>query len=202
MKNQRVRLPARLILVSAMTLFCTALFADDDDDDSDRDKRDKRAKTLIEYRVVGYTAPTDGAIQRVDPMLNGVAAMHSLCAEVDPNARASFSNEAIRSPAIEGVPATAWVIPARTEVLFIPDATQATNDWLAVDGVSGVATTKFGFGNPESAIGGAVCDGYQSASNIRSGLVIETASGRVLKGNCEESTPIACSAPVKVPISP
>ncbi len=46
MKNKRIRLPVRLILVSAMTLFCTALFADDDDSD-------KRAKMLTEYRVGG-----------------------------------------------------------------------------------------------------------------------------------------------------
>jgi hypothetical protein len=151
---------------------------------------------------VGYTAATDGAIETADASLTGVAAMHSLCAEVDPNARASFSNEAIRSPAVEGAPEFAWVIPARTEVMFIPDATQTTNDWIAVDGVSGVATTKFGFGDPQSAIGGAVCEGYKSNSNIRSGLVIETESGRVLKGNCEDSVPIACSAPVAVRFSP
>ena len=54
MKNKRIRLPVRLILVSAMTLFCTALFADDDDSDSDR-----RAKMLTEYRVVGFR-PGDG----------------------------------------------------------------------------------------------------------------------------------------------
>jgi hypothetical protein len=35
-----------------MTLFCTALFADDDDSD-------KRAKMLTEYRVVGFR-PGDG----------------------------------------------------------------------------------------------------------------------------------------------
>ena len=177
-----------------MTLFCTALFAAPP-------AKKIIAQTLIEYHVVGYTAPTDGAIQRVDPVLTGVAAMHSLCAEVDPNARASFSNEAIRSPAAAAAPTTAWVLPAQTEVMFLPDATNPTADWVAVDGVSGIATTKFPFGDPQSAIGGALCEGYQSTSNIRSGLVVDTASGRVLKGNCESSRPIACSAPVAVPIS-
>jgi hypothetical protein len=180
-----------------MTLFCTALFADDDDSNSD-----ERAKTLIEYRVVGYTAATNGAIQRVDPLLTGVAAMHSLCAEVDPNARAAFSDEAIRTPFVEGAPKFAWVVPARTEVMRVADATTINNDWIAVDGVSGVETTKFGFANPQSAIGRALCEGYQSNSRIRSGLVIGTESGRILKGDCDESMPIACSAPVVVPISP
>ena len=39
------------------------------------------AQSLIEYRVIGFTASTDGAIQSTDGLLEGVAAMHSLCAD-------------------------------------------------------------------------------------------------------------------------
>ena len=194
MKNKRIRFAVRLILVSGMTLFCTALFAQ-------TPPVNTAPRTLTEYRVVGYTAATDGAIQTADASLTGVAAMHSLCADVDPNARAAFSDEAIRSPAVEGAPAAAWIIPARTEVLFRPDVIDS-RDWIAVDGVSGVLITGGVFGNPQPAIAAAACLGYTSNISYRAGLILEPASGRVLNQTCNNSVPIACSAPIVVPISP
>ena len=160
------------------------------------------AQSLIEYRVIGYTAnPTDGSIVKVDQSLSGVPAMHALCAEVAPNARASFSDEAIRSPFVEGAPTSAWVIPARIEVMFRPDATSVLRDWTALDGGTGTTISQEQ-PTPLRARGQAACHGYTQADPLAVGLVFKPGDGSVSRSGCAGFSFVACSAPVEVPISP
>ena len=162
------------------------------------------AQSLTEYRVVGFTAPTDGFIETVDQSLSGIGAMHSLCAEVASNARAAFSDEAMRSPPIVGGPFVAWVIPSQPQLVFRPDAASAPFDWIAVDQASGAGAENGDAGlqvNPESAIAVFACSWYQNNSTSEIGFVWN-GQGRITGSLCSIAKPIACSAPVAVPISP
>ena len=162
------------------------------------------AQTITEYRVVGFTAATDGDI--TDGSLRGVAAMHSLCAAVDPSWRAAFSDEARRSPAPDLTAVTlgteVWIIPTQPVPRFHPDAPVSTFDWIAIDHASGVILSDF-HNNLQTAISSAVCAGYGNASGTLLGLGWVPHSGKIVGGlSCNFPHPIACSAPVEVPISP
>ena len=215
MNKQPCGLIARLLLLSVITLACTTLLAapkkvevvntpdvnvinDANSPVSVTIQGDEQ--TLVEYRIVGYTTSTfGGPIKTDNDMVVSYAAMHKLCAnEVAPNARAAFSAEAVRH--VEVLPpvavVAAWVIPSSLEVVYRPDSA----DWIAWDPTTGLT---LGSGaTPGEALGTAQCFRHEGQDSSVVGINLGH-NGRLTVHRCEVGeVPIACSAPVAIPISP
>ena len=150
------------------------------------DTVDNEPQSLLEHRVIGYTTTRSTGYIEADsafgPML-GFAAMHELCTQQVPGAtRAAFSHEALRPAApLFGQVEVAWVIPS-------PETYEYSNAG-AIDRVS--------------------CEWYAAApraadeeASFATGLAFSPFSGRIQTVSCEVALPVACSAPVAVPVMP
>ncbi|NIW25435.1 MAG: hypothetical protein GWN29_13210 [Gammaproteobacteria bacterium] len=145
---------------------------------------DNEPQGLVEFRIVGYTITRTAGLIEADSRfgpLTGYAAMHELCQQqVRGSARAAFSSEAVLPAApLVGQVDRAWIIPA---------------------------PSLFDYTDP-AAISRISCDWYETiGSSVReetpfsTGLVFAPASGRISNAICETALPVACSAPVAVPV--
>jgi len=150
-----------------------------------------------EYRLVGFTAPTTGEIS--DSQGSGLYAMHRICAkEVAPNARACFTNE-IQRPAHNTtfpVNLAAWVIPSKYVV------ERNSEGWIARDEGSGrVGESAISRTGAKAILN---CVSYTSDSSTFGQLSLNGTvmfdSGGMGASSCTLSNPIACCAPVAIPV--
>ena len=166
--------------------------------------RKSMTEDVVEYRIVGVTRPTAGRVTYQDEngrQWIGYSAMHKLCeVDVAPNARAAFSEDVLRYD-LERPPFQMpyWFIPSRVAVVPFPDPSNPSSTlWAAVDEASGVA-----FGaepNPLFATFTLSCQNHYLSEPTQSGVVLE--HGPTIIASCNVPIPIACAAPVKIPVSP
>lgn len=151
---------------------------------------------LIEYRVVGFTTTLKSG-----DIYKGYSGMHRLCAEeVHPSARAAFSVEFIRSFIQPGdMPSVApWIIPTNPRPFYRPDLSEGDDhQWSASEEAGGRSAASSS--NPRLAMENALnCEFYSNKRFNRSGL-IGTSRG-VKTSACNIKRPIACAAPVAIPV--
>lgn len=164
------------------------------------------ARTIAEYRVVGFTTTkTTGDIETTDASganVLGYSAMHRLCqVEVAANSRAATTSEYLLTPQEPGDAPSAWLIPTEAVPLFVPDSSLENEDWVAYDPATQSNVTTRG-GNPGAALARLDCGGYTRGDNPNTGSVGSQIFGRVFHSPCSDPRPVACAAPVEVPVTP
>ena len=151
-------------------------------------------QTITEYRLVGVTpTPTTGGISSGPS--NGYKAMHELCHSQFTDSRACYASEASGPNTLPPGTPNAWVIRSR-DVGFVinPDA---TNPYEAIDAGSGI--TVFA-GSGRIAISNLDCNQYRLGDSGTTGQRVLIFSGGIESIPCDTPHPIACCAPVEVPI--
>ena len=179
------------------------------------------AESLTEFRWVGFTTTvTDGDIDTVSPEgpLSGHSAMNRLCAvEVASNARACTSAETAHSvmhapSVLPNQISGGWLIPVGITLIYdpvgLPTDSPPIPGWLAYENFSGQGPI---IANPQMQharreIG---CDGFNAVANSSSGKGYSGIAVRfigdphfILALNCTAEIPIACCAPVEIPVTP
>lgn len=173
-------------------------------DDVHAQPRKAATQDVVEYRVVGVTRPTVGRVEYEDESGGqwiGYGAMHKLCeVDVAPNARAAFSEDILRyNLERPPLPTSYWFIPSRTAAVPFQDPSDASSTlWAGVDEASGVAVGAGQF--PLAGIWALSCDAHFSSSDQQTGVAFDGRAGFI--ASCNVPLPIACAAPVKIPVSP
>lgn len=160
-------------------------------------------QTIVEYRLVGFTTEVVDGAPIFDVLLQGYPAMHKLCAdEFGPNARAATSED-VRRPlhATPPYPFETWIVPTGIVVLFDPTDPDPLEAWRASDSVS-QASVNAGDSGPREAAAAADCVQRNSSASVFWGVTHRPAFGRTESARCNTILPVACSAPVSVPVSP
>ena len=160
---------------------------------------------LIEYQVVGFTTTsTNGAPQAnggVGVTVLGVRAMNLLCkAEVAPNARAASVADYLRTRDMPAVPVgSAWLIASDTRVVFDPSLDHSVA-WIAFEaGAPGITGSS---SSPVGAMGRMTCGHFQDDSfPSRAPIIVAGTYESIAFGTCVAARPVACAAPVAVPVS-
>lgn len=141
-------------------------------------------QALVEYRIVGYTVTRSPGLIEADSavgQLVGYAAMHELCdQQVTGNARAAFSEEALRPAApLFGQVGAAWLIPSSSMYSYddAGEIAQTTCDWYTYE-------------EPPS----------DEEAVFNTGIAFLPSSGRIQPVSCTTALPVACSAPVAVSV--
>ena len=153
---------------------------------------------LVEYRIVGYTTTAVNGAPSAPGGLFGVPAMHALCAaEVAPNSRVAFTVEAARPGPVTAVP-LAWVLPTTLEL--VDDSGDFGDLWFIYE--PPFIHTVVGLDDSAGAVvQQAECEARTSGSVAERGAAFSPSFGMVF-ASCDTVLPIACSAPVAVPVSP
>ena len=156
----------------------------------------------IEYQVVGFTAVTDGSIEALAAdgrTVVGYAAMHRLCALIDPSWRAATTVEFLRSRNMpQGPRDEVWLIPTDPKLLHLPG--DPTGEWMAYDAT---LTNPYQTNSPAGALRGLSCYHHTNheSSSFTSGIVGSTTDQGIERSSCGAEHPVACAAPVAVPVS-
>lgn len=150
------------------------------------------ARTIVDFRYVGVSSTVDDGRFEFEGLV-GVAAMHRACqADYGSGARAASIRESLFRAAGEPV---AWIGPG--PIALFEDNVGAILPRDMESGFPvGLART-----NSSAAVSSAYCSSYRSADEARSGPTIEM-NGNVDAAACDDLLPVACSAPVVIPVAP
>ncbi len=155
----------------------------------------QNAPTIVEYRYVGLTTVQDSGLFELDGLF-GIAAMHKACANEYPGSRAASIPEAYFRN--DSDTRAAWLVP-QGPMIVTTNSPIATSPYSAVDAITGISVGFVaGSGECETcALAFAYCSQY--TSNTGRGP-ISLGDGRVEDIVCSSTLPVACSAPVAVPV--
>jgi hypothetical protein len=161
-------------------------------------------QTTVEYQVVGYTKSTDGLVEAIASdgrAIQGYAAMHRLCSGLGPSWRAATTAEFALSrniPPAPGVLHQAWVIPTEPVLLRTPG--ERGGAYTAYDAASSIAASAT---TPQVALGSLSCNHFTfNGFPGSSGVLGSSDDQKFSKSGCDYDFPVACAAPVAVPVVP
>ena len=181
------------ILIAAVVLLVSVNVLAKGGEDKPTEVVVQATNTIVEYRFVGVTVEErDGSFGYGG--LVGVSALHKLCAdEFGPGARASTISESqFRGDDGAG---QAWLAPGNTPMVI---AATGPATWAPHDAVTGDRVGN-SFSSGSAALGSAYCNSYSSASSNNSAPVSQSGAP-VVPGTCNSNRPVACSAPVDIPV--
>lgn len=157
------------------------------------------AQTIVEWRYVGLTAFEDDGRFEFGGLI-GIAAMNKACADetygFGPGARAASIAEALQRDDLSSEIRVGWVAPAGPMVTEPFGA-----DFYPVDASTGRHTGRAA-ATPFFAISGAYCARYQLSDTSFRGVATSGVDAHILVASCATTRPVACSAPVAIPVVP
>ena len=150
-------------------------------------------RTITEWRYIGLTQFEDTG-QFEFGGLNGVAAMNKVCAaEFGPGARAANIREAhFRDDEAQDA-RSGWLAPGE------PMIVAGEGLFYTMDAATGAYINAYGLPVEETAVERAYCDRYQAANPASTGPLVDS-NGVVGWTLCGQTLPVACSAPVSIPV--
>ena len=159
-------------------------------------------QTIIEWRYIGLTqTEDDGEFQYGG--LEGVGAMNKACAaEFGPSARAASIQEAFFRD--DGAVDTrrGWVAPSGPMIVarYASGGDPQGGPFVAKDAATGINVGQSSI-TDERALTVAYCIHYGSITLFDPlDSVSVTSNGRIFSEGCDSVLPVACSAPVSVPV--
>jgi hypothetical protein len=158
---------------------------------------------IVEYRYIGVTEFESNGLVEFGGLV-GIAAMNKVCnAEFGPSSRAASIAEAFWRDDPQDL-RKGWLVP-RGPMSFVKGTAIGTDFFAAIDSSSGVAVSAEG--NADAVTAGLLsyCGRYTQANEQGSVTTFGAATGgtgAVSGSLCDNIQPIACSAPVAIPISP
>ena len=155
------------------------------------------AQTIVEWRYVGHTRDPDA--KKTGDFeyggLRGIAAMNKACADEYPGARAATISEGLQMDSPAEFEAFSWLVPGGSMTAVL-----APNDYEAHDAATGpqVGIAKL---TAAEALVVAYCHRYTNGQSDKVAPILASV-GEILLGACSLDLPVACSAPVAIPVTP
>ena len=155
------------------------------------------AQTIVEWRYVGRTHALDaisvGSFRYGG--FSGIAAMNKACADEYPGARAATISEGLKMDSPEAINTRMWLVPGGLVTTVVSTA----SGYDVVDAATGAGVGVNGASEAQ-ARGKAYCIRYTRGSDSLAAPILLW-HGAIDLSLCSNTLPVACSAPVAIPVT-